>query len=103
KLDKQTESGLKLVTGLGNTSFLGFPLVIAYFGNEPLGIAVICDQVTFLLLATAGIVVAMNASEKHSLSAGGVLKKMFSFPPFIGCVAALVLPLFVNLSPLDAL
>ncbi|HRP57436.1 AEC family transporter [Agriterribacter sp.] len=103
KLDKRTENGLKLVTGLGNTSFLGFPLVIAWFGHDALGIAVICDQVTFTLLATAGIVVAMNASEKHSLSAGTVLKKMFSFPPFVGCVAALVLPLFINLSPLDPL
>lgn len=103
KLDKQTESGLKLVTGLSNTSFLGFPLIIAWFSDDALGIAVICDQVTFMLLATAGIVVAMNASEKHTLSAGAVLKKMFSFPPFVGCVAALVLPLFLNLSPFDPL
>ena len=103
KLDKQTESGLKLVTGLSNTSFLGFPLIIAWFNDDALGIAVICDQVTFMLLATAGIVVAMNASEKHTLSAGAVLKKMFSFPPFVGCVAALVLPLFLNLSPFDPL
>ncbi len=103
KLDKQTESGLKLVTGLSNTSFLGFPLIIAWFSDDALGVAVICDQVTFMLLATAGIVVAMNASEKHSLTVGAVLKKMFSFPPFIGCVAALVLPLFINLSPFDAL
>lgn len=103
KLDKQTESGLKLVTGLSNTSFLGFPLIIAWFNDDALGIAVICDQVTFMLLATAGIVVAMNASEKHTLSAGAVLKKMFSFPPFVGCVAALLLPLFLNLSPFDPL
>lgn len=103
KLDKQTESGLKLVTGLSNTSFLGFPLIIAWFSDDALGIAVICDQVTFMLLATAGIVVAMNASEKHTLSAGAVLKKMFSFPPFVGCVAALVLPLFLNLSPFNPL
>ena len=103
KLNKQTESGLKLVTGLSNTSFLGFPLIIAWFNDDALGIAVICDQVTFMLLATAGIVVAMNASEKHTLSAGAVLKKMFSFPPFVGCVAALVLPLFLNLSPFDPL
>ena len=31
KLDKQTENGLKLVTGLSNTSFLGFPLNILLF------------------------------------------------------------------------
>lgn len=102
-LDKQTESGLKLVTGLSNTSFVGFPLVAAYFSDDALGIAVICDQVSFILLATAGIVVAMNASEKHTLSAVGVLRKVCTFPPFIACVAALILPLFINLSPLDPL
>jgi predicted permease len=103
KLDKPTESGLKLVTGLSNTSFVGFPLVAAYFSDSALGIAVICDQVSFILLATAGIVVAMNASEEHTLSAVLVAKKVFLFPPFIACIAALTLPLFVDLSPLDPL
>ncbi|MCO5239333.1 MAG: AEC family transporter [Chitinophagaceae bacterium] len=102
-LDKQTESGLKLVTGLSNTSFVGFPLVAAYFSNDALGIAVICDQVSFILLATAGVVVAMNASEKHALSVASISRKVISFPPFIACVAALVLPLFADLSPLDPL
>ncbi len=102
-LDKQTESGLKLVTGLSNTSFVGFPLVAAYFSDDALGIAVICDQVSFMLLATAGIVVAMNASEKHALSAATVIRKVISFPPFIACVAALILPLFVDLAPFDPL
>ena len=103
KLDKSTEGGLKLVTGLSNTSFVGFPLVAAYFSDSALGIAVICDQVSFILLATAGIVVAMNASEQHTLSAALVAKKVFLFPPFIACIAALTLPLFVDLSPLDPL
>ena len=103
KLDKASENGLKLVTGLSNTSFVGFPLVSAYFGDGALGIAVICDQVSFMLLATAGIVVAINASEHHTLSAAMVAKKVFLFPPFIACIAALVLPLFTDLSPLDPL
>lgn len=103
KLDKASENGLKLVTGLSNTSFVGFPLVSAYFGDNALGIAVICDQVSFMLLATAGIVVAINASGQHTLSVSMVAKKVFLFPPFIACVAALVLPLFIDISPLDPL
>lgn len=103
KLDKRTESGLKLVTSLSNTSFVGFPLVAAYFSSDALGIAVICDQVSFILLATAGIVVAMNASDKHNLTTGLLIKRVISFPPFIACVVALVLPLFVDISPLDPL
>ncbi len=103
RLDKASENGLKLVTGLSNTSFVGFPLVSAYFGDHALGIAVICDQVSFMLLATAGIVVAINASECHTLSVAVIAKKVFLFPPFIACVAALILPLFINLTPLEPL
>ncbi len=103
RLNKQTESGLKLVTGLSNTSFVGFPLILAYFNENALGIAVICDQVTFMLLTTAGIIVAMNTSETHALSVSAVVKKVISFPPFIACVAALLLPLFLDISPLNPL
>lgn len=103
RLDKPTEGGMKLVTCLSNTSFVGFPLVSAYFGDNALGIAVICDQVSFILLATAGIAVAMNASDKHTLSVTTVLKKVTLFPPFIACAAALILPLFMDISPLDPL
>lgn len=103
KLDKKTTAGLKLTTSLSNTSFVGFPLVTAYFGEQALGIAVICDQITFMLLATAGIIVALNAADGHTLSIKAVLKKLFSFTPFLATIAALILPNFVNLSPLDPL
>jgi malate permease and related proteins len=103
KLSKPAEGGLKLVSGLSNTSFVGFPLVMAWFSEKELGIAVICDQVTFMLLATAGIIVAINSSGKHTLRPSIVLKKLFSFPPFIGCIAALTIPRFVDISVLDPL
>jgi predicted permease len=94
---------LKLVSGLSNTSFVGFPLVMAWFSEKELGIAVICDQVTFMLLATAGIIVAINSSGKHTLKPSIVVKKLFSFPPFIGCIAALTIPRFIDISALDPL
>lgn len=103
KLDKRTEAGLKITTGLSNTSFVGFPLILAYFNEQALGVAVICDQVTFLLLSTAGIIVALNASEGSSLSAGAVINKVLKFPPFIACITALILPRFINISMLDPL
>lgn len=102
-LPKTTEGALKLTSGLSNTSFVGFPLVMAYFSEKELGIAIICDQVTFALLCTAGVIVAINSSGKHALSAKVVLKKLVSFPPFIACVAALTLPNFINISALDPL
>jgi len=88
KIDKKTKAGLQLVTGLCNTSFVGFPLIIAYFGAEQLSIGVICDQVTFTLLSTAGIIVALRASGNANPSVTTIVKKVISFPPFCACIAA---------------
>lgn len=93
-----TQGGLRLSSGLGNTSFVGFPLIAAYFGEQYIGTAIICDQITFLLLSTIGVVVAINASKKQALTASVVLKRVLRFPPFLGCVAALTIPHFVNIS-----
>jgi malate permease and related proteins len=103
RLDRKTTGSLKLSTGLSNTSFVGFPLVAAYFGDAQIGIAVICDQVTFLLLATAAIIVGIRASATHQLSFGMVIKKIFSFPALPACIAALVLPRYIDLSPVNPL
>lgn len=100
-LNRETIAALRLSTGLSNTSFLGFPLTIAYFGENELSTAVICDQVTFMILATAGVLMAVKASGQDNPSAAGIIKRICRFPPFIACIAALVLPVFVDLSPLD--
>lgn len=103
RLDKATAGSLKLSTGLSNTSFVGFPLVGAYFGDARIGIAIICDQVTFLLLATAAIVVGINSSGAHRLSLQTIIRKIFSFPALPACILALVLPHYIDISPLDPL
>ncbi|WP_316830284.1 AEC family transporter [Pedobacter aquatilis] len=100
KISRATSGGLKLVSSLSNTSFIGFPLIIAYFSEKELGIAIICDQITFTLLSTIGIIVAIRSSQQQKLSAKLVFKKVLTFPPLIGCVLALVLPKYLNLSPL---
>src|SRR5690606_33892401 len=102
-MDKATKGALKLTSGLSNTSFLGFPMVMAYFGTEALSIAVITDQACFILLSTAGIIVAINSAQKEKLSAAAILKRLFRFPPFIAFIAALTLPRFVDISPLNPL
>lgn len=102
-IDTSTQGAMKITSGLSNTGFVGFPLVMAYFGEQHLGIAVICDQMSFTLLSTAGVIVAINSSKKQVLSASVVLKKLFRFPPFLGCLAALILPRLIDLSPAEPL
>lgn len=103
KLGKPTEGALKLSSGLSNTSFVGFPLIMAYFSDKELGIAVICDQVTFMMLSTAGVLVAINASQKQELSVKTIIKKVLRFPPFLGCAGALTIPHFIDISSLNPL
>jgi predicted permease len=103
KMSRATQGGLKLTSSLSNTSFIGFPLILAYFSENEIAIAIICDQITFALLSTIGIIVAIRSSQTQKLSMQLVAKKVFTFPPLIGCVLALTLPRFIDISALDPL
>jgi predicted permease len=98
---QRTRSTLELASGYSNTSFIGFPLVAAYLGEEQVSIAVICDQVTFMLLATAGIIAAVKGSSpwEGRVDVKRMVRRLLRFPPFLATAAALVLPRFVDLHP----
>lgn len=102
---QRSRSTLELASGYSNTSFIGFPLIIAYFGEKYLSIAIICDQVLFILLSTVGIITAIKGDRKSGaeVEVKMILKKLFTFPPFLGCITALTLPHFINLSPIEPL
>jgi len=92
--DKKTTGAIILTAGLGNTSFVGFPLITAYFGAEYLGVGVLVDQPgTFLVLSTLGIATAAIYSS-GAISAMGLLKKVFTFPPFQAMLLAVLLRSF---------
>lgn len=103
KISTATAGGLKLTSSLSNTSFIGFPLIMAYFSEKELAIAIICDQVTFTILSTLGVITAIRSSQSQKLDVKMVVKKVFTFPPFIACVLALILPSFIDLSTLNSL
>lgn len=101
--DKKTWAALSLVCGLGNTSFVGYPVIRMIFGEEGIRYAILVDQPgTFLMLATLGVALAAYAgSGKFSFRETG--KKLISFPPFIGFVVAIFLPAhWLDIQPLNA-
>ncbi len=100
-ISKATAAGLTLSGGISNASFLGFPMVAAFFSEKEIAIAVICDQMGFLLLSTVGVGLAINSSQAQQPSPKIFLKKIASFPAFWGCVLALTLPRYVDISVLD--
>lgn len=96
---------LLLVGCFGNTSFVGFPIIQAFYGEQALGYAVIYDQVgSFLSLAIIGNFILAkysiepdghsNISNKRQGNVDPIatfLIKVFSFPPFIALIIAFMI------------
>ena len=81
---------LTLVCGLGNTSFMGYPMVEAMHGKPGLALAVVADQLgCFPLLAAGGIVVASLYSGRRP-SAALVVRRIVTFPAFIALLIGIV-------------
>lgn len=100
---QRSRSTLELASGYSNTSFIGFPLIAAYYGEQDLSIAIVCDQSMFILLATAGIICALKGSgaKPNQISTSFLVKRLLTFPPFLACVLALLLSSFIDLSPTE--
>jgi predicted permease len=74
---------LILTAGLGNTSFVGIPVIQALYGEEGLKTLVIVDLPgTFMVLSTLGILVATQYANSHA-SWKSKLFKILQFPPFL--------------------
>ncbi|AWM14405.1 transporter [Flavobacterium sediminis] len=92
---------LIVVSGLGNTSFVGFPVIEALYGKEGIETAIIVDQPgSFVVMSTLGIIVATSFS-KETPSAKTLLTKILKFPPFLAFFLGLMLNLFKVDFPMD--
>ncbi len=79
---------LIICSGLSNTSFLGFPIITALYGESGMKTAILVDQPgSFVVLSTLGILVATLYS-KGQTSGLQIVKKIAFFPPFITFVIA---------------
>lgn len=88
---------ISLTAGLGNTSFVGFPMLEALFGPESLKTGIIIDQAgTFLVTSTLGILLASYYAGE-GISWRSSFQRVVLFPPFLALVASTIL-FFLNLS-----
>lgn len=98
-----------LTTGLGNTSFVGFPLILAYYGATALPVGVLSDQASFFLLATVGIGTAALFRSREFPGAQGeavaktIVRRLLGFPPLLTFPVALLWPQDWGLAALDPL
>lgn len=84
---------LLLMAVLGNTSFVGYPVIDALMGPEYVSLAAVYDQFgTFLLISSFGVFVLASYGHGDAPGAAQVLRRIATFPPLIALVVALALP-----------
>ena len=91
RLPRPTVGALMLTGGLGNTSFVGVPMIEAYYGKEAIVTGLIADQLgSFLVLSILGITVAgLYSSGTPTMRT--ILRRIVLFPPFISLLLTLAL------------
>lgn len=81
---------LTLVCGLGNTSFMGYPMMQALHGKEGLALAVVADQLgCFPLLSSAGVAVACLYAGKAP-KPSVIARRILTFPAFLALVVGAI-------------
>jgi hypothetical protein len=82
---------LTLVGGLGNTAFMGYPMILALRGTQGLSLAVIGDQTgCFTALVIGGVAVTVIYADRR-LRPWQVLRQILLFPAFVALMAGIVL------------
>lgn len=88
-----TTCGLFILAGLGNTGFLGFALIQAFFSDVQLGFGILFDQFgSFLGVCTLGSLLVALYSRDRQPGTPGILKRILSFPPFVTLILAFFVP-----------
>lgn len=83
---------LLLVVPLGNTSFLGVPIIRAFYGAAGLPHLIIYDQIgTMIIFATYGSFILSLYGQDGPLSVRAVVRKMLLFPPSLALITGLAL------------
>ncbi|TGL56321.1 permease [Leptospira ognonensis] len=90
KLERKTAICLLLTAGLGNTSFVGIPLLETFLGKESIGYAIISDQLgTFLVLSFPGLIFATVADGKE-WQIKTLFQRVFTFAPVFALLLAVL-------------
>lgn len=89
---RETIGVLLLVVPIGNTSFMGVPMVNAFFGEGGIPSLIIYDQLgTMLIFATYGSVILAIYGSEGRVQLSKVIKQALLFPPTIALLLGLAL------------
>jgi malate permease and related proteins len=88
---REVRGCLLLTVPLGNTAFLGYPMIEGLLGHAALRHAVVYDQLgSFLILSTYAVSVAgvYRAGERPAL--GALVRRVLTYPAFVALVVGLL-------------
>lgn len=90
-LPRTTTGALAVVGGLGNTSFVGLPMIESFYGASGMPIGIMIDQLgTYLVLSTVGILTICFYGEA-AVSGREIAQRIITFPQLIALALALAL------------
>jgi malate permease and related proteins len=90
-LPPTTTGALAVVGGLGNTSFIGLPMIESFYGPSGMPTGILIDQLgTYLVLSTVGIVLICFYSE-GAITRSDIVRRIVTFPPLIALIVAVAL------------
>ncbi len=92
KLPRASVGALTLVGGLGNTSFVGLPMIESLHGHDGIGLGLLIDQLgSYLALSTVGVLAAAFYAAEGRPTPRAMARRVLGFPPFVALVASLAL------------
>lgn len=91
RLPKAQAGALMLLMSLGNTAFIGYPVISAVYGPEHLTLGIFYDQLgMWIALNTVGVVIA-GAASGASVRPRELARKLLTFPPLYGVILGFAL------------
>jgi hypothetical protein len=103
RLPRASVGALTLVGGLGNTSFVGLPMIESLQGSNGMGLGLLIDQLgSYLALSTVGVLMATIYAAEARPALGAFVKKVTTFPPLVALLVAILLRPIVFPAALDA-
>lgn len=89
---RETTGVLLLIVPIGNTSFMGVPMVNAFFGENGIPYLIIYDQIgTMFIFAVYGSIVLAMFGREGAVNIAEVARRALLFPPTLALFVGLLL------------
>ena len=92
KFPRHTTGCVILVGGLANTSFIGIPMIEAFYGADWMSVGIVVDLLgSYVVLSFLGITVARLFAGGRRPGVRDIALRVALFPPFLATIAAVLL------------